>query len=829
MGEQVEPNQTESAEPIVAKHPNLRGVIRDAVAPKTEHTHSKEKSPKKYASVTFGHWYRDFDRDQLLTYYFALKGGLVDPSATIQFTSDIQAESLADPTQLVIEGFGPTTEGFDTKKGNFSNGEKDIPAASVFFQSHSRILTDPSNPLKTPLLDLNNWFKAEESNLPQAEKDGLKGKLSTLTVKAMKLITPLFYALKHEHPDVSEATILLKKCVEMLDLVIEGKKSEELEQTFQSELEQSERARSSDTSALRERAKDERFLKSATTMNGFKLAYFDVRGLDIKSDAFSVVSEQMDAQIVMLISDEHNNENEIIGTKYLIKVPKSQQAFAETNKIDVHAILADRLDISESLYGKGYAFASQKHFGGHEGAGGVVGSAQGLGSALDAEALWHSLQRFFDVRRYSKTQFKQEAQNLATLIGTDQYAPEILQPPANEMSLAEWHITIRVPTDDNSGEEVVVTLSEAELALYTQFLKPNDVSFNRSFLRKKSLTNEPPEVIQARKQQANEYLNTYLGTESAPRLLSVIDAINPATVEQLDIDQQLSLLTAIAKDPTALDQIWNPKNKIFRITLYVPEWIANDPTVYQQEKYKYTSVPKKIDTHLIKSILSNPNFNAQPELQIAFGNTLVDILTSEIYTSSHTDEDLTADTIFGRFITFLESTKLDESITTEWLEKIQALYKPDHRLWKEKVLDNLRIEPEDPSSLKEFLDTQEQITVLVEIGRKIMPQLISQELLTTDQIGVEGGLASHIVMEGTFDTENNDEDTIAQRITDRLIELHAQNPNKPLYIMRGGFSNILIEELTKKLILFTPNSLPDKVYFYNYDVKSSKFIARKFL
>lgn len=320
--------------------------------------------------------------------------------------------------------------------------------------------------------ELITWLKSVDTGRP------LTKPLQVLNSEVLKQITPIFYGLKEQYSDPTE---LLRQTFTLIDdIVTNPRDPQTVLQRYQESLTIYQQKREKDLATLEERAKDTRYLRQATTLQGITLAYFDVRGLNISSGGMAVAEKATGSDVIILIDSLMASEfpDAPLGTEIVIKATN-----ADAN---LETALAERLQTSEMLFGKG--FKLKKTYGGHPG---IIASPPDSGSELQPDTIWVALQRYFNVPRYSKAEFTQKAYTIADKLQIGQGLPYLFLPPSDQYSLAQWQMQLTLPHE--SGGVVAITINEQELPLYETSLTDDPV-FNRRLLAQKTVVSEPEAV-----------------------------------------------------------------------------------------------------------------------------------------------------------------------------------------------------------------------------------------------------------------------------------------------------------------------------------------------
>lgn len=785
---------------------------------------------RTFEKVVFGHQFANFDRDQLILYYLAIQVGAVSLDTPATFTSEPSETELKNPKVLVAEPYMQDEDPLKTvKKGNYATGSKDEPAAAVFYQHFTREIGQLPN--SAVLVELLAWLKQVDTRDEESEET-----FAALDAKTMKLFTPIFYGLKLR---IRDPKTLLEKSVALLDdLLASSADVAAIETKYQVERELYNQKRREDFQILEERAKDARFLKQATTVTGVKLAYFDIRGLNIHSQALFVATKHTGADVVFLIDTVVNPEaaNEAIGTQFIIK--------ATRDAAKIETTLSERLQTSEKLFGKGFQIT--KKYGGHPG---FISTPVDMGSDLDPSNVWVSLQQYFNVPRYSEAEFEEKSRQVAQKLETRQGLPYLFVPPDNPYSLAEWQMVLRLPI--KTGGQVVITLSESDLPLYESLLT-DDVDKNRDLLSRKTVVSEPKEVAAKRFEVAQATLHKFTAERQATQILLSLDDLNITSIQQLPLEQQMALLQIIAQDSLAIDQVWNKDNMLFRITQELPDWILKDLETYKAERFKYLSVPKKIHV-LIESITQQLDKLTEVHKWESHIATLMTIIVSPEYQESHLQYNY--DSLLEKILMVLVRPTFPRERAVEALKILEEVYGPttDH-MWqsvlpeviaqvKEKFpqqllfLNSEKVATEYSSNFLEIKEpTVDTIkpnapvqTILIEVGRPIADVILKDGIIGRSHDGSSEPV-HHMITEFSSEIistnkslkigrQHNEHIVLAKKILEHIQLIDVLAPESDIRIIVGGSPNILMQVL----IAVTPRHLWDRVFFCNFDMQTKQF------
>lgn len=793
---------------------------------------SAEQPGFLYSKVVFGHPFDQFDRDQLIAWYIATKIGVLSPTAPAEFSLPVPESALASPNTLVIEGVPNNgTWEKNNSKGNFDNGPGDAPAAAMLTHVLSRKVT--TSPDSQKIRDLVGWLTSVERGKP------MKKPLQTLRPEDLSQLTNIFMALKGQHNQPGD---LLSNAHILLDNVFNTDENRRpLREIYAQYLSPHQSERGEKFDRLKERAKDKKYLKTTRTQAGINLAYFDVRGLGSEEGAFSVAVEHSDADIVMLIDDHKDANGEVRGTQIKIKIPKQKE---ESQPINLTQLLAERLNTSESLFGKGYEFIVSDSYGGHPG---IVGSPRSQGSDLDPEKVWYGISDFFDVPRYSETDFTQKALEFAEKMGTGNIYPNIEIIPSDAYHLSKRAMTIVVPSGDQPN---AITISEDDLPIYEEACT-DDISHNQAVLLQKTESKEAEIISALRHTRALSYLGESIDRSDTEGILKALNQLDPKTIQSLPKEEMLSIIQEIAHADDAIDAVWNKDNLQFGITYKpLPDWIKNSIEMYKRERYSYNSLPKKVDTYLLQRAESVVAKGSKEEQQ-RYAETLMTIVTSERYKQTHIEGSY--DTLLQSVLRLTDNSNIQLDIRTSIIEALLSEYGHEQSThWRDAVQkdpllvgritqqfpqfdeflqtmgitletkeigdipNSILIEP-DRDRIKAHCDYQREqglepyATILVEIGDQIEQQIKAQGISRMEQSepgvyrnesDVTVDAAIHINSTLRLDREHSDHQKVAREVVRMVKQIASMTPDEhtPIRIIRGRFPGILAGAVATELM-----------------------------
>ena len=603
-----------------------------------ENTFEDRKTPERppdYEKVVFGHEDFDFDRDQFITYYFALRSGAIPADAELIFTSNPSKEDLDSSKVCNIEGIPAGYTMNDKASGNFENDPKSgVPAAAKFYETFQR---DFSKEFGDYANNIMRWITAAELHTKKDGKKEIKprkkrkGKERPDPLKPEDLwaLTDIFYGLKAEHG--GDMDTFIKEALAMMDTLVDPERLLSMKDLYAEAISLSKRNETKDQGSIEALlAKQPERFKFAVSDNGTQMAYIDVRGSNTSTGAFEAAKKQakthgLTPTIILLVSDAMDNTGELVGSRFMLQLADS------SDDTDLRKLLGPRLHYSEALLGKGYL----TEFGGHKN---MLGSDREKGSGLVPEELWVALQGFFDIPRYTEESLMEFA---GDKLGLKNAFPGMAEAPGTAYDLPERALYIGLH-DDGSNETRITSISESDLPLYEEYLSKflnGNVDAFRSMLKQKTAMSEPQQIATYRALKADIKLREVADNpKQMTKALDAIDDLNPAQIEGLSFDLQLQILQSIAKNDKAIDMIWNKDNLRYKVvTNQVDDWLKNDIEMYKAGRYTYMSVPYKIDKHLVYEVASQALKSKDLEVIKQVGDTLIGILKSKPYKDSHTE------------------------------------------------------------------------------------------------------------------------------------------------------------------------------------------------
>lgn len=848
--------------------------------------HESELSQYPFKEVSFGHTLRNFDRDQAITYLYALQAGLVGKDTPVSFSPYQPSDVLADETVLAIEGIRPALTREDATRRSIglnvrsftNNPYNDLPAAAELHQAYNRKIIDKDT--KAKLKDIIDWLKAVERGNPAPAP-------TTVRPEDLADFTKVFYAMKYAvERDVSitdKKAETMKHLHEIFEVLLGTGDRPLLSEIYADDVAALQEKQRQDYERLRQtiivqrEGKEElnpEYVTIHTTREGLHIVYLNVSDTDTESGAFGVVARAvqkikgLDAHIVVLVDEEVSEDVETSNTIVKIKIPRNHKDDPLLKNIDLTE-LARRLNQSESLFGHGPEILQKTDFDGHPQ---VIGSPT-VGTELQPKHVYDAVVAYFDVPRYSEKEFQEIASELAVALDCKTYAAEPLQGPSTEFDLAERSVRFNIPAAD--GVTRLVTLTETEIPLYHKVFTENAAA-NRAILLQKTLTTEAPEIVAARFADAVEYLETYSDQHDGERVLSVLADLNSASIRSLPLELRMKCLESIAASPTAIDQIWNSQNKKYHtIQQSIPDWIEGSPEQMQQARYVLNALPRRIDIDLVESVESDLFLVGNTGDISSYIETMQHIATSEEYKAAHLGE------FFDKHLAHLLQLSLNTQINSNIRATIITVLRDEFGVemagvWRkiaqnepelmqqikdhygselstllpfiEEGMTTVEVLPDiiggyeisaDIEHIKQDLERQKAegfvpiANMLVEVGRPIQ-ELIARVGVSREEKDTMGkwrheqGIQYAGIIKTTrllrLDREHRDDLKVAEAFVRQLKTLIAQLPaDVPVRVIRGGCPTVVITEIVDLI----PEELKNRIIFCDINSVNSVYEDRK--
>lgn len=812
-----------------------------------EQPKSLEREPR-YKKVVFGHWFHEFDRDQFLTYYFAIKAGLINKNIPICFTPKVESSDLEDSSVLVIEGIPEGMKNdLGKDKGNFDNDiNSDLPATSLFFEQFRNEMGD----FQKVATDINRWFSASE------RRREMKKPLSLLKKEDLDLATTkIFAGLKIKYKNDSEK--LLKELVVLMEVLQDEGRKEELKDLYREALVINEQEVSKSYSLLEGAVKEENRFKLAATDSAVNLAYFDIRGIDASLGAPSVARAKgkelgLDPDLVFLISDAKDDEGSVVGRRLLFKFIEKEKDSKQKNKVDLRTLLMDRLQHLESLFGKGYI----AEFGGHPG---IIGSDRQKGSGLEPQELWFAIQNFFDKPRYTQEEFNEKSVSFAKdCVGVETVLPRATQTPGNAYELPERVMEVGLLKEAN-GETKIISISENDLPLYEEYFKEvldGNVETFQTILKEKTVVSEPALIADYRALKAGVKLRELVkNPDKINKTLDALNDLNPSQVENLPPEVLEDILSAISNNENAIDLIWNKDNGRYKITAgHIPDWMRQDAEKYKAGRYTYLSLPYKIDEFLVKKVISQVLDSGDVTKIEKTGLALIGILGSKNYKESH--KEAVYDQLLHSALRICTNEKLlsisnGENLAKDLMSKLVESYgkemiqhwtfaneqykslfvgaqerfpflkdvfkdlgilveKPDNPDYQLELWSPTEVIPPENTKILESIQKQKEksrepiVTVFVQVGRGIEDLLKKEGVYREKEDSPEKDLdiIGSVKINGYMRLGQDSSEAVQlsnllyKYVEDITKFLHDQGENAKIRIMTGGFPGVLSRKVT---------------------------------
>lgn len=730
--------------------------------------------------VVFGHWRHDFDRDQFFAWWFAQKLGLISSQAPVEFKPYANPTDESNPKTLVIEGITNTATQVNKAKnnpGNFDNGSLGEPAAFMLWNAYADQPAIknafPQEPQQlAQLKELATWFNRREQKITDTTQ---YTQLSGETIAKLELlVTSIFRGVTEANsqnpennqtrqPTLLELSTILENALD-LDISL-STFSQRYSQHIELGTQRHEEAKQKTREYLQ--TNPEKVRTANISLIGeehpFTVCFADTTGLEGKPEGtFSALPQ---ADLVCLIGNELNDAGETVGQKITIQVNPDNQYLKQT----ILAELPQRLNQTEMLFGRGALEVTLVGFGGHEGKTySSLHSPRG-GSQLETEQLLFEIQRFLQSERFTRVELQASVQAAAEI------HPELSRHTVNYPQVTEGYIpelSVTFTTTQEHGLKVT-QLTESEWALYSAVVANTDTSFTE-LLNAKTEFSQHPQVDAYQLHQVRETLTQALQESNGIQALLSLEKITGEQLQNLSGEQALQLWLTLSKDPLCINSVYDPFNPTFSIVQQhsLPDWITTHPELKAEAKYRYQSVPQKIDTVVVKLAMEHAQRN--PEIAAKFIASLLDVLTSPAYQETHHTQ--LYDQLGITLLELITSTKTPSELQVTALNTTQARITPEmiqknlgywqqmgmrnpgllhqtQQLWPElaqfslipenlhsiATIPNSYILPLEKHSLDELHNTNNIPTILLEISARDHTRSLSKQGIMVDgAVGVRG-------------------------------------------------------------------------------------------
>lgn len=276
-----------------------------------------EPTQATFKKVVIGHPYkRGYDRDQYIALAFASELGLVNSSTQIEFAAQPSREDLDSNSSLVIEGFNDKDTSVHTRKkdGNITNVDNgSTPAASnllnLFRAEKDKLPEDK----KKKLDELSNWLRWAENGFDNSKKP----KLEKLNEEDLRQLTPIFYGLKAQYSDISQAGDQISQSLQVINDLFDSSRTVSLSEKYSQQIALAKSAEQADFKKIESAVADksERF-KSYILPNGWKVARIDITQVDVEKGgtafAEKLFTEQMGEipDLIYMVADERDDKDQ---------------------------------------------------------------------------------------------------------------------------------------------------------------------------------------------------------------------------------------------------------------------------------------------------------------------------------------------------------------------------------------------------------------------------------------------------------------------------------------------------------------------------------------
>jgi hypothetical protein len=627
-----------------------------------------------FEKVVFGHNYKDFDRDQFVAYYLALKAGVITLDTPVGFTDKVESHDLKDTKVLVLEGTrGEVLNKNTIKSGNFDNGDNDDPAAWMVYQAVQRGLSELDN--KEQIKELARAFRSiENSNKEISPDKPLKfGSLD----QYVQMTTAVFYGYKHDCGE--DYYKFIKDMVLMLDTFLGEASSEKKEKLLQERYNtyaHSTREFIKDNKkelALALKNESSRF-EYKVTNTGKRLAFFDTRGIKASTSASKILTDYiagLGKEVPDLCCIFADSTSESRGVKVMISVPREKAALY--HEYDIGVDLKDRLNYIESLFGSGF----ESDYGGHQH---FIASDRLLGTAIEPDMFWYALNRYYNTERYTKDEFSEYAKRFAyEYCGTKH---------ANIISALESDSAGKIPDRyfevcvGDMNEIKKIRIKEGDIPYYEKVF--NDICHGDKahFLEILGSQTDLSYPVEIRKVKSEMAYNSLLKSIESQEIVSMLEALSDMVyedIERLSIRDRIGLIGAISQSPLGVDLVWNPYQMAYRITSYsAPNYIYDSLQKHALAKFQYDSLTKIVDKQILEKTVQDICLKKE---DVFYAKRLLGILVVIADSDSYKNIDREQgwfDSVLSGAVTLLgfleESKELNSEEVGRFLESIFSVH-----------------------------------------------------------------------------------------------------------------------------------------------------------
>jgi hypothetical protein len=820
---------------------------------------STPEQEARYNRVVFGHRFREFDRDQLMTYYFAYKAGLITLNTPVECTATVSHDDLSNSKVMVIEGVPKTAKRNTIDFGNFDNDAGNGDPAAWMLQQ--RVRNQFARELQPRMQELANWFRARELKVE------LKQPLTQLDGGALgDLCTHVLRGVKDESQSINQ---LLTQAIPLIDDVVLGGKSWQRSDNFERLKTNGRRSEAREENILREHFLNPDTYIYTKTLSGKKLMLLDCFGTHTDSGISTVTNEILTRHnydkpdLVMIIADTLDDNGVSRGARIILQ---------SNNDVDegvsLQEVFEDRLNYLESLFGRGY----QAIFGGHAD---FQGSDKVYGSGLNPRHLWFALQRFLDVKRYSLEQFKSFSHDFAmTTLGVTTVHHEHQLESRSPTSLPDRYFEVALPNNGDLLYYKTLKIYESDIPYYEEvfnnYCEKDSARFS-AVLAEQNDMQYPRVIAQTRRVHALEIVENYQKSNSPIGLLDAISQLAHKDLIELPLDHKLKLLEIITASEEAIDAVWNADNSTYRITSRaMPNHIASDARMDARAKFLYQSVSQLVDQELLQGALHLVTKEYTIESALRLVTVLESITKSASFTESHSSSvaeyrDRVLDTYCGCVLLIEQQGTLDGAHVSNLFQDITERY-PYYALYVQRgtsvyseqlrgripgtsreLEQNYETTPiplrSNPNSaiiykgdsvlvdiIQQFESSRQQpiVSVRLELGRTIDDTALSEYGITRIGGSIEQNprFASVVSIGSTIEMgpDSNEviviRDALCAHIKQLVDTLNSMDSNASIRIVSSGLPNQLVVSMVARLIHF---GIADRVLFGNYNMQTAYY------
>ncbi len=616
---------------------------------------SPEMAPERlvegldHSRVFLGHSWNDFDLDQLFSLYVALQGRDIN-ALEINFGAQVTEEALRDSGTLVLEGINRDQKeqfGINAQvSGNYNDDlDRGHSTTEAILRANSKNFSNPEalkellrsetkekNPKlirQAQLWELGQWLSSADN------RDGGRFQPQNLRAKDLAALKQIFYTKKkifdQQHSsDLSKhqenRPEFIQQMIRIMDQMLQrGQDSSdsstlqaaaaEIDSDYRENRGQVEAQNQELQSQLKRTATEKissaegRFLETATTFRGIKLAAVDLTGDDLKN------LEGASGFLANQIKQQYNFEPDFLlfqVDRVDIDQPEEElppklvlTSLRDTTgeNFDLERLIA-RLNQYENWHGSRPTFSvEQSQFGGHRG---IVATGP-AGTSLNQEEILTVLKDLLSFERSdNKKDFRQRASQLAGKLDFENYEAHYPSEHRGQYRAPEGCLDL-IFSDDGKSFRIY----ESDFELYEEMDDLSRLAWNQAATQEGY--QDPPQIIKAKNQRALKMLRHYLDqVEDIHNALNGLEDLDLSWMEALDPTQELlPILANISENPTALHRVYRLAPKMDRKKFLVPTGMNEHYAAFQ-----FPYLPAKIASKAygILGKLTRPALeNSQPE------------------------------------------------------------------------------------------------------------------------------------------------------------------------------------------------------------------------